>query len=245
MKKTTHAIVAMSAAVAMMAGSISPALAQSTNQTVTPSTLNLNVNSNVKKAPDMATISAGVVTQSRTAKVAMEENARRMSAAFTALKAAGIAERDMQTSGINLTPQYNYVANQRPTIKGYEASNRVTVRIRRLENIGPVLDALVAQGVNELNGPTFGLDNPEAELDQARTEAMATAMRRAELYARASGMRVKRVITINESGGYEPPQPRPMMMMARMAADAAPETPVAPGEVTLSIQLNVQFELEK
>jgi uncharacterized protein len=245
MSKTTRAITAMATAFAMMASQTSTAMAQSNSPVVTPSTLNLNVNSNVKKAPDMATISAGVVTQARTAKAAMDDNARRMSAAFTALKAAGIADRDLQTSGINLSPQYNYIANQRPTIKGYEASNRVTVRIRKLENIGPVLDALVAQGVNEINGPTFGLDNPEAELDTARTEAMATAMRRAELYARASGMRVKRVVTINESGGYEPPQPRPMMMMSRMAADVAPETPVAPGEVTLTIQLNVQFELEK
>ena len=245
MRKSNRTIAAITATLALLASHTTAASAQNANPVVTPSTLNLNVSSNVKKAPDMATISAGVVTQSRTAKAAMDENARRMSAAFVALKAAGIADRDMQTSGINLAPQYTYVANQRPTIRGYEATNRVTLRIRRLENIGPVLDALVAQGVNEINGPTFGLDNPEAELDTARTEAMATAMRRAELYARASGMRVKRVMTINESGGYEPPQPRPMMMSRMASASADAETPVAPGEVTLSIQLNVQFELEK
>ena len=245
MSKATRTIAAVSAVIAIMASLTTPALAQNNTPVVIPSTLNLNVTSNVKKAPDMATLSAGVVTQSRTAKAAMDENARRMSAAFVALKAAGIAERDMQTSGINLTPQYTYVANQRPTIRGYEAANRVTVRIRRLENIGPVLDALVAQGVNEITGPTFGIDNPETELDTARTEAMATAVRRAELYARASGMRVKRVMTINESGGYEPPQPRPLMMARMQATSADAETPVAPGEVTLSIQLNVQFELEK
>ena len=247
MNKTTRTIAAVAAAFAIMASQAGAVMAQNANPmpVVTPSTLNLNVNANVKKAPDMATVSAGVVTQARTAKAAMDDNARRMSAAFVALKAAGIADRDMQTSGVNLAPQYTYVANQRPTIKGYEVSNRVTVRIRRLENIGPVLDALVAQGVNEINGPTFGIDNPEAELDTARTEAMMTAMRRADLYARASGMRVKRVMTINESGGYEPPQPRPMMVMARQTSADAAETPVAPGEVTLSIQLNVQFELEK
>ena len=245
MRKSNRTIAAITATLVLLASHTTAASAQNANPVVTPSTLNLNVSSNVKKAPDMATISAGVVTQSRTAKAAMDENARRMSAAFVALKAAGIADRDMQTSGINLAPQYTYVANQRPTIRGYEATNRVTLRIRRLENIGPVLDALVAQGVNEINGPTFGLDNPEAELDTARTEAMATAMRRAELYARASGMRVKRVMTINESGGYEPPQPRPMMMSRMASASADAETPVAPGEVTLSIQLNVQFELEK
>jgi uncharacterized protein len=212
----------------------------------TPSTLNVNINSDVKKAPDIATISAGVVTTSRTAKAAMEDNARRMSSAFAALKAAGVADRDMQTSGVNLAPQYVYEANQRPRITGYQATNRVTVRLRNLTAIGQVLDALVAQGVNEINGPTFGLDNPETELDKAREEAMTKAMSRANLYARASGMRVKRVLTINESGGYQQPQPMPVMMMARaQMADSTPETAVAPGEVTLQIQLNVQFELEK
>jgi uncharacterized protein YggE len=250
MARHTFSGLAVLAAVAMMTSVPHVALAQSFAQAVapvvTPSTLTFNVTSEVKKAPDIATVSAGVVTQGKTAKAAMEENARRMTAAFAALKAAGIADRDMQTSGINLSPQYVYRENQRPLIKGYEVSNRLNVRVRKLDNLGPVLDALVEQGVNEINGPNFGLDNPEAELDTARSQAMATAMRRADLYAKAAGVRVKRVMSINESGGYEPPQPRPMLMMARAAmADAAPETPVAPGEVSLSIQLNVQFELEK
>jgi hypothetical protein len=214
-------------------------------QQVQPSTLNLNVEASVKQAPDIATIQAGVVTQNRSARTAMRENAERMSRAMAALKAAGIADRDIQTSGINLSPQYEYLPDQRPRITGYQASNTVTVRARDLDQLGPVLDSLVAQGVNSINGPTFGVDNPEAALDRAREEAMTKAMARAGLYARASGMRVRRVITINESGGYQP-QPVPMMAMARMAdAAGAPETAVAPGEVSLQVQLNVQFELEK
>lgn len=247
MRKVSHHIASIAAMAAMIAANATPVAAQSTANSVqmTPSTLNLNVSSEIKKAPDIATISAGVVTSSRTAKTAMDDNARKMSAAFAALKAAGIADRDMQTSGIQLAPQYDYSTSTRPKITGYQATNRLTLRLRKLETIGPVLDALVAQGINEVNGPTFGIENPEAELDKARTEAMTTAMRRAELYARASGMRVKRVLTINESGGYQPPQPMPMMMARVAMADSQAETPVAPGEVTLSIQLNVQFELEK
>lgn len=214
-------------------------------QPVQPTTLNLNTQAEIKQAPDIATVSAGVVTTARTAKAAMEDNARRMTAAFAALKAAGIADRDLQTSGVNLSPQYDYQPNQRPRVTGYQVSNTVTARVRRLDTLGPVMDAIVAQGVNQINGPTFGIDDPEAALDKAREQAMAKAMARAELYARASGMRVKRVLSISESGGYQPPQPMPMMM-ARAAMDAQVEsTPVAPGEVSLSIQLSLAFELEK
>jgi uncharacterized protein len=213
-------------------------------QQVQPSTLNLNVEASVKQAPDIATIQAGVVTQSRSARTAMRDNAERMSRAMAALRAAGIAERDIQTSGINLSPQYEYLPDSRPRITGYQASNMVTVKVRNLDALGPVLDALVEQGVNSINGPTFGVDNPEAALDRAREEAMTKAVQRAQLYARASGMRVRRVITINENS-MSMPQPMPMLMArSAMADSAAPETPVAPGEVSLQIQLNVQFELE-
>lgn len=246
LKSRTLAAGTMAGIAAALAALPAPASAQAQPccpQVVQPSTLNLNVSSDVKLAPDIATVSAGVVTTARTARAAMRDNATRMSAAFAALRAAGIAERDMQTSGISLQPQYEYTENQRPRIVGYQVSNTVTVRMRDLEAVGPVLDALVAQGVNQLNGPTFGIDNPDEALDRVRREAMETAMRRARIYAEASGMRIRRVVTINESGGYQPPQAVPMMARA-MAMDAAAETPVAAGEVGLSIQLNVQFELE-
>ena len=212
-------------------------------QPVQPTTLSLSTQSDVKMAPDLATVSAGVVTIQRTARGAMEENARRMTAVFAAIRAAGVADRDMQTSGVTLAAQYDYQPNQRPRITGYQATNTVTIRMRDLNAVGPVLDALVAQGANQINGPTFGLENPDAALDNARTEAMTKAMRRAELYAKAAGLRVTRVVSITESGGYSPPQP--VMMMARMAAAdaAAPETQVAPGEVTLNASVSVVFEL--
>lgn len=209
-----------------------------------PTTLNLNVESSVRQAPDIATVQAGVVTQNRSARTAMRENAERMTRVMAALRAAGIAERDIQTSGINLAPQYEYLPDQRPRITGYQATNTVTVKVRNLDALGPVLDSLVTEGANSINGPTFGIDNPEALLDRARAEAMAKGMARANLYASAAGLRVRRVVSINESGGYTP-QPQPMMMArAAMADGMEASTPVAAGEVALSIQLNLVFELE-
>jgi uncharacterized protein len=212
---------------------------------VSPTTLSLSANADVKMAPDIATVSAGVVTEAKTAKDALAQNAVRINAVFVAIRAAGIATKDYQTSGISLSPQYVYEPNRKPRITGYQASNRLTIKVRKLEGLGEVLDALVAQGANEINGPTFGLDNPDAALDQARTEAMQTSLRRADLYARAAGLKVKRIVTISESASWSPPQPQ-MMMMARAMADSAPApTPVAAGEVSLNAQVSVVFELEK
>lgn len=246
MTKTTK-IAAILGASLISATAISPVLAQNVPQTCcaqpSPSILNINTSAELKQAPDIAIVSAGVITQNRSARTAMAENATKMSAAFAALRSAGIAERDLQTSGINLAPQYVYEENKPPRITGYQASNTLTIKVRDMTKVGPVLDAMVAQGINQLSGPTFQIEDADAALDRAREEAMRKAMRRGELYARGAGMRIKRVVSINESGGYQP-QPQPMYAMARMASDAA-ATPVAAGEVTMTISLSVQFELEK
>ncbi len=209
-----------------------------------PTTVSLSAESVLKLAPDVATVSAGVVTTNRSAKAAMEENARRMTAVFAALRAAGIAERDIQTSGLSLQPQYVSEANTRPRIAGYQAQNTVTVKIRRLDAVGTVLDALVEQGANQVDGPNFMVDEPDAAMDRARADAMGKAMRRAELYAKAAGMQVKRVVSIAESGGWASPMPRMMAMRAEAAMDAGAPTPVAPGEISLTAQVSVVFEFE-
>ena len=126
-------------------------------------------------------------------------------------------------------------------IIGYQATNTVNVKQRDLKQFGRVLDTLVAAGANQVNGPNFQVDNPEAALDEARTAAMKAARARADLYARAAGLRVVRILTISESGGYVP-QPRVMYAKAEMAMDAAP-TPIAAGQVELSSSVSVQFEL--
>ena len=203
--------------------------------------LDINVEGSVARAPDLATINAGVVTEAPTAAAAMQDNARRVAATLSALKSAGINARDIQTAMLMLSPQYRYQENKPPLITGYQATNQLSVRFRDLKLAGPILDSLVAQGVNQISGPNLSVDSPDAALDEARSNAVAKARKRAELYAGAAGMRVKRIIAISEGGGMTPPTPYPMAV--EMRAKAA-DTAIEPGEQTLSVTLTVSFELE-
>ena len=204
--------------------------------------LSVSAEASAKRVPDVATVSTGVVTQAADANAARRANAAQMDMVMSAIRAAGIAERDVQTSGINLNPQYRYAENQPPTITGYQASNTVNVKVRDLSKLGRVLDAFVAQGANQINGPSFEVDQPESAYDEARTAALKKAQARAQVYADTLGLRVRRIVSISEGGAS---MPRPMPMMRAMAADAmmAKETAVSPGETALSVSLDVVFEL--
>jgi uncharacterized protein YggE len=204
--------------------------------------LDISAEGFVTRVPDLAVINAGVVTQAPTAAAAMQDNAGRMAATVAALKRAGVADRDIQTASITLSPQYRYAENKPPEITGYQASNQVNVRFRDLKRAGTILDALVAQGANQINGPSFSVEKADAALDEARVAAIKAARARADLYAGAAGLKVKRIIAISESQGYAPP-PYPMpVMMAR--AEKAADTAIEPGEQKLSINVSVSFELE-
>lgn len=204
--------------------------------------LDIAARGEVKRVPDVAVITAGVVTQARDARAALADNARRMARVLAALRAAGVQERDVATSQIALNPQYRYVENAAPQIIGYQASNGVTVRFREIARSGAILDALVAEGANQIGGPSLVIDKPETAQDEARAAAMATARARAELYARAAGLSVKRIVSISESGDYGGGQPVPVMMAMR-ASDASPKTEIAPGEQAVGVTVNVTFEL--
>lgn len=218
-----------------------PVAAQTSAPIPTPTLLTLTAEGRVARTPDIAEVSGGVVTSAATAAAAMTENAGRMTAVVAAVRRAGIADRDIQTSGLTLAPQYRYDNNQPPVLTGYQATNTVNLRIRRIADTGKLLDALVAVGANQINGPNFRIEAADAALDEARTAAVATARARALLYARATGLAIKRIVTITESAGYEP-GPRPMMMMKAMAAEAA--TPIAAGEVALTVNVTMTFELQ-
>jgi uncharacterized protein YggE len=195
----------------------------------------------VNRQPDVVTIGAGVVTQAATASEALAENARRMTATVAALRKAGVADRDIQTSSINLSPQYRYGENVPPVITGYQASNQVSVRFRDVKRSGAILDTLVAQGANQINGPSFALDQPDAALDEARVQAIGKARARAELYAKAAGLRVGRILSIREGDAAAPgPQPMVMSMRAKMESD----TPIQAGEQKLVVAVTVSFELQ-
>jgi uncharacterized protein len=200
-----------------------------------PATLTLSAEAEVQAAPDIAEIGAGVMTQAADAGSALAANSAQMTRVVAALKKAGLADRDIQTSGLNLQPQYRYEQNQAPILTGFQAANRVSVVLRDVKGAGRVIDTLVKEGANQIDGPTF-------RLDKARAEAVARARARAELYAKAAGLRVKRITSISE--GFEQRPPMPMARMVAMEASAAPAPPVAPGEVGLAARVTMTFDLE-
>lgn len=194
------------------------------------------------RTPDIATIEAGVVTTAPTAAAAMRENADRMTSMLAALRKTGVAERDIRTASLSLSPQYRYVQNQAPVLTGYQASNQVSIRFRDIAKSGSVLDLLVQQGANNISGPTMSIDQPDAAMDEARRDAVARAKARATLYAEAAGLQVDRILVISEDGGALPPMPVAMRARAMMAQ--APVTEVVPGEQQLSANLSVRFLLK-
>ena len=233
---------------ALLAGAMfvpaATASAQVTTTLATPisgTRLDISATGEATRVPDIAIISAGVTTQAATATDALGQNATRMERVRAALKRAGVADRDIQTASISLQPQYKYVENQAPILTGYQASNQLSVKFRDIRASGKILDALVGEGANQINGPNLTIDHPEAALDEARGKAIATGRARADLYARALGMRVIRVISVSESGGYSSPPPQPIMARAQMA-DA--KTSIDPGEQQLQISVAMAFELQ-
>jgi len=222
-----------------------PATAQQSAiaQSISGTRLDISATGEATRVPDVAIISAGVVTKATTARAALSQNATQMERVRAALKRAGIADRDIQTSTINLNPEYRYADNQPPTLTGYSATNQLNIRFRDIAKSGDILDALVAQGANSISGPNLTIDKPEEATDEARTKALSVGRARAEQYARALGMRVVRLVSVSESGGgYAPPPPMPMAVMAQ--ARERDYTKIDPGEQKLSVTLGMVFELQ-
>jgi uncharacterized protein len=213
-------------------------------QTIAGTRLDINATGEATRVPDVAVITAGVVTRSADATAALQDAANRMERMVAALKRAGVQDRDIQTSNVNLNPEYRYPENQPPQLTGYTASNQLTIRFRDIRNSGKILDALVAQGANQINGPSLVIDKPEAALDEARASAIATGRARAELYARALGLHIVRVVSVSESGGnYAPPPPAPPPV-PMMAAQSRAYTKIEPGEQKLQVSVAMTFELQ-
>lgn len=208
-------------------------------------TLNLAAYGETRVEPDMATITLGVMTEGKTAAEAMAANATRMNAVVASLKKAGIAEKDIQTSNLNLNPQYRYQENQPPMLVGYQASNQVTIRVLDLKKLGPAVDATVNAGANQVHGISFGLLDPTAAENAAREAAVKALAAKAELYARATGHRVSRLVSLSEGGGYTPRPPMPMMEMTASRGFAKDSTPVQGGELTVRIDVSGLYEVTR
>lgn len=195
--------------------------------------------------PDLAIIQSGVVTRAAAAGEALKANASAMSKVLAAVKAAGVDERDVGSSGLSVQPQYDYgdgSTPRAPRLVGYEVRNTVTIRSRAVDRLGELIDALVAAGSNQIDNLVFDVSDRETRLDEARRGALADARRKAELYAAAAGVKLGALISLDEQDVAEAP-PRPMAMRAK-AMDAAP-TPIARGEQELRARVTARWSIER
>ncbi len=223
----------------LLGGSIATASAPVAEQ---EGRLSVSGTGTVMAAPDMARISAGVVTQDVSAQRALAQNSAAMSLLFRALKARGIADKDLQTSGFSVAPQYNpakSISRGAPAIRGYRVSNQIGVNLRNLDALGAVLDTLVQQGANRINTVGFSVSEPRPLMDLARQMAVDDAKRKAALYAKSAGVELDKIITIRESGGFVQPGAR-YAMSAMAVSDAVP---IARGEQALRVEVFISWKL--
>jgi uncharacterized protein YggE len=208
--------------------------------TAPPPTITVTGEASVESVPDMATLSIGVTSVAETAAAALRDNSAAMQAVIDRLKAAGIEDRDLQTTGLSVNPNWSSYdsSSSGSQITGFTASNMLTVDVRALAGLGQVLDAAVADGANTLNGLTFGLTDPRPVLDEARKAAVLDARSKAELIAAAAGVALGPVLSITEGGGYGAPVP---MYKADSAMAAVP---VQQGEVSLSASVTIVYALK-
>ena len=202
-----------------------------------PALITVTGTGTVEAAPDIATLTIGVTTEDATAAEALGANSAAVEAVIARLTEAGVAPGDLQTSNLSVTPNWSGYDSGTPAISGYIAANLLTVRVRRLDGLGAVLDAAVSDGANTLNGLTFGLAEPGPALDKARQDAVADARARAELLATAAGVTLGRLVAIREGGGTADPMP-----MFRAEASAMP-VPVEAGTLGLTASVTLDYEI--
>ena len=206
----------------------------------------LTVTDTVNAKPDVARLGAGVTTRAKTAQEAVRQNAAAMQKVVDRLHALGIADKDIQTSGYALNAQFTYPPQGgTPTFAGYEASNQVTVKLRQMNKVGDVLDALVAAGANNVFGPSFMLDDLTPTQAAARAAAFKHGQALAQEYARMAGYTGVRLLEVSEnvqgSGGMPPPPPAPLAFRAERDSS----TPIEPGEVGTVATLTVKYEMTR
>lgn len=226
---------------ALAAAVQTPALAQDVK---TVPSISLAGHGEVRMVPDMAVVTVGVLSSAATARAALDANTKSMDAIFAALKAAGIDQKDLQTSNFMVNPRYDYGQNngQPPKMVGYDVSNSVTVTVRKLEGLGSVLDRVVSSGSNQINGVAFQVSKPEAAIDEARKLAVANALAKARIYAGAAGVSLGAIVNITESGSFQPPVP--VYAKTMRSEGAAGDVPMAQGEQVIGADVNITWEIK-
>ena len=222
----------------------SPAMAAEVQIQAQGPVVELSVAETVKARPDIVNVGAGVTTLAPTAVAAMQQNAKAMDAVIAKIKALGVAADDIQTAGINLYAQYDYdQASRKQVFRGYQASNTVNVTLRQVDKAGQVLDALVAAGATDINGPNFAIDDDSVPKAQARKAAMEKARAQALDYAKMAGYANIRLLEVSEAVIVS--RPMPMMVKAQAADAVATSTPVEPGLVGTGVTVTVKYEMTR
>lgn len=199
----------------------------------------VNGEGSVTVQPDYAQIGAGVTTKAKTVKEATDANAKLMAAITAALLDSGIAQKDIQTSRFSVQPVYAPPQpNAEPKLSGFSVSNQLSITIRQIATVGAILDRVIAAGATDVGGVEFLHSDLSKALDQAREAAVADARRKAELYARAAGLELGRVMWITEDPSFAPPV---SMKALRAAGGLASPVPIAAGEDTLRVQITIGF----
>lgn len=250
MNNRATSLLAASFSAIMLAGAMTlPATAQENHMTKQPARISVTGEGKMTASPDMAILNLSVLREAKTAREAMSANNEAMGKVLEAMKKAGVEDRDLQTSGINIQPRYVYPDDKNglkePQITNYTVSNSLTVRVRDLSKVGEVLDESVTLGVNQGGDLTFVNDNPSETIKEARKRAVADALDKAKTLTEAAGVNLGRVIEINEQSRQ--PMPMPIARQFKVAAAAAPEdsVPVAAGENAYNVSVNVTFEIKE
>jgi len=195
----------------------------------------------IKATPDIATVEIGVQTFHKDVEEAVAENSEKAEDIIAAIRQQGVAEKDIQTSRFNIYPQRDYQNNRPDEIIGFQVDNMVSATVRDLDTVGKVLQAAIDAGANNINGLNFSVDDPIPLRDEARAEAIKDARRRADIMAEAAGIKVGKVISITETS-YPGP------IIARESFDKAAfaeSVPIQPGELELTIQVQVAFAIDE
>jgi len=203
-----------------------------------PAVISVTGEAKISAPPDLVQIDGGVTSEAKTAREASEANSAAMGKVLLALKGAGIDEKDYQTSRLSLQPQSSSKSSGPPTITGYRASNRVTIRLRDVTKVANVIDTLVSAGANDVGGINFMVSQASKLLDQAREQAIADARRKADIYAKAAGVTLGAPISISEEGSPAP------MQFRKLAAPMAASAPVAQGEETIGVTVSVSWAIK-
>ena len=225
-----------------------PAMAANVDIAVQGPVVEITASETVQSQPDQATVGAGVTTRAMTAVQAMRDNATRMDTVISRLKALGIAREDIQTSGVNLNAAFQYNNNNNntpPVFQGYDVTNQVSVTLRDIAKIGATLDALVAAGANNLNGPFFSRKDDKPQRVQAREAAFKAAQVQAQDYARMAGFGGVRLLAVEETLQQGGPIAFEMSAPRAITVTAQKTTPIEPGRIGTVVQMTVKYEMTR